>query len=1624
MPAPRSLRRVRLVVAKWPVIVLAAGGCCALLGVGTLSAQNGPLVPGNVSVSPDGTYEPDHPKNTGGYVTTFTAYNNTGSTITFSYGCWGTGGISCANITPPSGRLASGRSQVLTVTYNIGASGGELHADMEGGGYYDQGYRIVTTPPTLTVVTPALTQSPDTGLVHTRTPLVLATYTTTDAAIDTTSLVIRVGNDTVTKLARWNSRVAEWEVDSARQLSPGVPKSLLVKICHINAGCTSITRQLLLDNSGPPIVSFAGMPLELHPAVAETQTGLATPPYVSMGVSRSAGLVYSTRQAFPRVLVNVDLELTWPAGNPDQIKAVLIDGVVRLDSLVVSSPTCQSSTGRRCRVSLQANFAGTTFATATRKWVKVEVRVTSGATTKTTTDSVEAVLVDRRASAYGAGWFVSGVARLDAAGSDMLLVGSDGSAQLFRGSSGVYLAPPGQTDVLVWTGSQGELRSAVSPCSLAKVVFDAQGRQTQVVDCHNNLTQFKYGAADRVDTIIDPVGKKLSFTFSGGKLTTITDPGGRQTKVTIDGSNRLTYDSLASPPGNPAKGTFSYTSYGANNTWVLTSAGDALGQTTTYGYDTRGRPAQTTLPAVLPETGTTPVSPVITYRAQALRGLDSLLSQDSVFGRVTDARGAWTRSLLNRWGAPLRTWDALGTLSRAAYTADGLVLWSEGKVADSSRVYFTYNALGQLVRSFRRRTASDTVRLDSLVYDAAHRVVARIDALNQATTYAYSSYGDVVRTVTPTHDTTSYQYTVQGLVDSVRAPGQTGKTGYSYNATWKNRWQVTNAAGVVLSTTLYDAFGRATETQRKLTVRLMNMPDEPDSIQWRRTRTWYDALNRVDSTRLERTNTCVAPCTSPPGWPADADTTRWEQVRHLYDRLGRDTARVNTRGKRSRYAYDALGRLRMRWPFADSAAVVDSFRYDLGGNLRFQWTRRGYLLEHRYDSRSRDTLMIVPTIGSYHSAYGGPLDQLTRLWMTSYGDSIGGVNPAVSWAYSQAGLLLADTAQGTRIASHRYDRLGRDTLVTDPAGVWRMRYDAVRGLPDSLVTPYGDTLVWSYDARWRAVGPSVRNGSAPDYSVGPEWDQVGKLVRLSSTHTVQVGLWEVDSTLPDLELRPRWTERQGSGGPTVTELDTLVHDGWGRVTGASYLKNGVALASESFQFGRNGDLRVGSESRFYDATTSRMTWRAGGSYSYDRSGNLVSWVSGGTTWTYGYDALERLIWVKQNGALVARYAYDVLGRRIVKRVYTGANAGYLRMLYRGDQVRAETDSGGTLALGYTWGFGTDNLVAMHRMSDGGHWYVVQDALSSVRGLSKKDGTWVASWRYAIYGAVLDSAGTAPVAVRYRWTGREYDQETGFYYFRARYYDPVAQRFVQEDPIGYAGGTNLYAYGAGNPTNGRDPGGLLKVERHWEDPGAGGALEICWECGGGGVGGWDWDGDGQEDFLSAWEQLTLSEQEAYYDAYSQNYNRLQSSGELNPYLSALGSFLNKHTEALSVEQFGDIYSAIKTVIQRATERDNPWMDFAARLLPWLLENGRMGYNRLFLATFDSKPKDRVLIVGTRFRSDVFGSDIGPALFHEATHFRLYYLGGAARRHWREECVVGPIASSASGWSNAAYETDCP
>jgi len=88
------------------------------------------------------------------------------------------------------------------------------------------------------------------------------------------------------------------------------------------------------------------------------------------------------------------------------------------------------------------------------------------------------------------------------------------------------------------------------------------------------------------------------------------------------------------------------------------------------------------------------------------------------------------------------------------------------------------------------------------------------------------------------------------------------------------------------------------------------------------------------------------------------------------------------------------------------------------------------------------------------------------------------------------------------------------------------------------------------------------------------------------------------------------------------------------------------------------------------------------------------------------------------------------------------------------------------------------------------------------------GLKVKTYSYDAFGRITES-GIGGGDNSYTYTAREYDTETGLYYYRARYYDPKAGRFITKDPISFAGGdVNLYAYVGNNPVNWVDPSGML------------------------------------------------------------------------------------------------------------------------------------------------------------------------------------------------------------------------
>jgi RHS repeat-associated protein len=98
-----------------------------------------------------------------------------------------------------------------------------------------------------------------------------------------------------------------------------------------------------------------------------------------------------------------------------------------------------------------------------------------------------------------------------------------------------------------------------------------------------------------------------------------------------------------------------------------------------------------------------------------------------------------------------------------------------------------------------------------------------------------------------------------------------------------------------------------------------------------------------------------------------------------------------------------------------------------------------------------------------------------------------------------------------------------------------------------------------------------------------------------------------------------------------------------------------------------------------------------------------------------------------------------------------------------------------------------------------------ETLGSTPALADATGTIQTYYTYGPFGNTAISGASS--ANPFQFTGRENDG-TGLYFYRARYYSPASQRFIAQDPIGFAGGDpNIYAYAHQAPSMAVDPSGL-------------------------------------------------------------------------------------------------------------------------------------------------------------------------------------------------------------------------
>jgi len=490
------------------------------------------------------------------------------------------------------------------------------------------------------------------------------------------------------------------------------------------------------------------------------------------------------------------------------------------------------------------------------------------------------------------------------------------------------------------------------------------------------------------------------------------------------------------------------------------------------------------------------------------------------------------------------------------------------------------------------------------------------------------------------------------------------------------------------------------------------------------------------------------------------------------DAVGRTLSTTNPLGQMTRYEHGVLNAVTKT---IDPLGGETTFTYDANRNLLTLTDALTHTTTYNYNSMDRVETRTDPlTRGEsfVYDANGNPSQHTDRKTQVT------------STTYDALDRVATVTYQGGSSTTYTYDAGDRLTQVVDSiAGTITRGWDLLNRLT-SETTPEG-SLTYTYDAADRRATMTV--AGQPQVTYG--YDDANRLTSITQGSSV-VGFAHDDAN--------RRTHLTLPNGVTVD----YGYDAASQITTLTYALGQTTLGNLTYTYDLNGNrtsvggswartgLPTALASATYDAANQIATWGST-TFIYDANGNLTN--DGPKTYTWN----SRNQLTGLSGTASASFSYDGVGRRRAKTI-AGVTTGFL---YDGLNTVQEL-SGGSGSANILPGSSVDEWLA--RTDPAGTRYFMTDALGSTLALVDAAGAVQTQYSYEPFG---DSTLTgASSANQFEFTGRENDG-TGLLYYRARYHIPRVQRFASEDPIGFMGGLNMFAYAGNTPALLVDPAGL-------------------------------------------------------------------------------------------------------------------------------------------------------------------------------------------------------------------------
>jgi RHS repeat-associated protein len=734
------------------------------------------------------------------------------------------------------------------------------------------------------------------------------------------------------------------------------------------------------------------------------------------------------------------------------------------------------------------------------------------------------------------------------------------------------------------------------------------------------------------------------------------------------------------------------------------------------------------------------------------------------------------------------------------------------------------------------------------------------DELGRVTTHQLDAHGNMLST-TMGDMTTQYTYTSQGQIATTTDPvnnvttntydqfGRLTMVTYADGSTKQYKY---DAAGNQIA--VIDENNHETDTQYDAMNRVILVTDALGD----KTRYTYDLAGNLIGQTDARNNTTT--------YSYDAFGRRMKMIDPLqgetdygYDQNGNQVLIIDPLGHRTQNVYDSRNRL---IETIDPQGGITQYGYDLNNNRTSVTDPSGNVTLSNYDARNH-----LITDGPYTLTYDAANDLVSKTDQDGRTISYQYEDMGQS---SGCACKLVETetwtnADGTvdNVIHYTYYLDGKQKTVTDNFSSLAFTYDKRGRLAtvDNAGTPNAPDVVltYNYDPAGDLLSVSVTTDGQADETISYTPDMLNRVAEITLSGP-GISPERVDLTYNEIGQFSTIDRFADLAGTNLVVHSAYAYDALNRLTTLTHQHDSTTLAFYNYSYFPDGNIQTiasvdGTATYSYDPTGQltgvtytnanipgeSYNWDTNGNpqgsavvigadnelisdgkfnYAYDNEGNLVrrTEIATGAVREFVWDERNRLISVIDKdaaGHMVQEvdYTYDAFTRRISKRVRDASGHDVLtEFVYDRDNVLldfvAPNGPSGpkpTLAMRYLYGPAVDQVFAQQDAAGNVLW-PVPDHLGSIRDLVDDTGTLKNHIIYDAFGTVVFQSNPS-LATRYRFTGREYDVETGLYYYRSRYYHDVTRRFLNRDPIRFpAGDPNFYRYVHNSPTGHVDPKG--------------------------------------------------------------------------------------------------------------------------------------------------------------------------------------------------------------------------